>query len=169
MSDDSSLYLEAPKNAVVGHRTLLRMEQGSPNISIEIDNETRSVIIDTGSSVSILQPGASSSDIQVTAIRPYRVTGENLDVRGRQCVTFLLAGRTFKHTFLVCPLPTESDGILGTDFLNKAGAVINLDIKRLSLTSNAGTRDPYIYKVKQHTALTVFPKERGRSKEHAMN
>jgi hypothetical protein len=128
MSDDSSLYLEAPKNAVVGHGTLLRMEQGSPNVSIEIDNETRYVIIDTGSSVSILQPGASSSDIQVTAIRPYGVTGQNLHVRGRQCVTFLLAGRTFRHTFLVCPLPTESDGILGTDFFNKAGAVINLDI-----------------------------------------
>jgi hypothetical protein len=141
------------------------MEQGSPNISIEIDNETRSVIIDTGSSMSILQPGASSSDVQVTAIRPCGVTGKNLEVRGRQCVTFLLAGRKFKLAFLVCPLPTELDEILGTDFLNKAGAVINLDIKRLSLTSNAGTWDPKIYKDEQHTALTVCPKERGRSKE----
>jgi hypothetical protein len=61
------------------------MEQGSPVVSIEIDNEPKSVIIDTGSSVSILQPGASDSDMQVTAVKPYGVTGEALDVRGKQC------------------------------------------------------------------------------------
>jgi hypothetical protein len=141
------------------------MEQGSPVVSIEIDNEPKSVIIDTGSSVSILQPGASGSDLQVTAVDPYGVTGEDLDVRGKQFVTFLLVGKTFKHTFLVCPLPTESDGILGSDFLDKAGAVINLYVKRLSPSSNVGTRDPYVAKCAQHTALTVFPKEGGRSKE----
>jgi hypothetical protein len=71
------------------------MEQSSPNVSIEIEIEMKNVIIDTGSSVSILQPGVSSSDIRVTAVKPYGVTGEKFDVKGRQCVTFLLGGKTF--------------------------------------------------------------------------
>jgi hypothetical protein len=54
---------------------------------------------------------------------------------------------------------------LGSDFLDKAGAVINLDVKRLSLSSNVGTRDPYVAKRAQHTALTMFPEDGGTSKE----
>jgi hypothetical protein len=79
------------------------MEQGSPVVSIEKDNEPRSVIIDTGSSVSILQPGASDSGVQVTAVKPYGVTGEDLDVRGKQCVTFLLGGRHLNTHFWYAP------------------------------------------------------------------
>jgi hypothetical protein len=86
------------------------MEQGSPIDSIEIDNEPKSVIIDTGSSVSILQPATSGSDMQVTAVKPYGVTGENLDVRGKQCVTFLLGGKTFKHTFWYAPSQLSQTG-----------------------------------------------------------
>jgi hypothetical protein len=103
-----------------------------------------------------------SSNDRVTAVKPYGVTGEKLNVKGRRCVTFLLGGKTFKH-FLVCPLPTESDGLIGTDFLDKAGAVINLDVKRLSLARNSGARDQHVTKYRQHTALTVFPKERRKS------
>jgi hypothetical protein len=84
------------------------MEQGSPTIPVETEGERRRVIIDTGPSVSILQPGVSRSDIGVTAIKPYGVTGENLDVKGRQCVTFTLGGGSYRHTFLVCPLPTTA-------------------------------------------------------------
>jgi hypothetical protein len=73
------------------------MEQGSPTVSVEIEDEPKNVILDTGSSVSILQPGVSSSDIRVTAVKPYGVTGENLDIKGRQCVTFLIGGKTYKH------------------------------------------------------------------------
>jgi len=40
---------------------------------------------------------------------------------------FFLAGRKFSHTFLVCSLTTKADGLLGTDFLDKAGAEINFD------------------------------------------
>jgi hypothetical protein len=47
------------------------MEQGSPTISLEIERELRRVIIDTGSSVSILQHGVTRNDIGVTAIKPY--------------------------------------------------------------------------------------------------
>jgi hypothetical protein len=77
----------------------------------------RSLIVDTGSSVSILQPRVSSSEVKVTSLKPYGVTGEALDIKGRQAVSFELGGREYNHTFLVCALPTEAAGLLGTDFV----------------------------------------------------
>jgi predicted Fe-S protein YdhL (DUF1289 family) len=77
----------------------VHMERGSTAISVEIEGRTKRLIIDTGSSVSILQPGVSRNYIAVTAIKPYGVTGENLDIQGRQCVSFVLGGKTFRHTF----------------------------------------------------------------------
>jgi hypothetical protein len=47
-------------------------------------------------------------------------------------VSFVLGGRKFSHTFLVCPLPTESDELFGTDFLEKNGENINFEIGQLS-------------------------------------
>jgi hypothetical protein len=41
--------------------------------------------------------------------------------------------------------------------------VINLDIKKLSLVSNSGAQDQDVTRYGQHTALTVFPKERRES------
>jgi hypothetical protein len=56
-SGDSSLYLDVPKKAVINQEIPVHMEQGSPTVSIEIEDELKTVIIDTGSIVSILQPG----------------------------------------------------------------------------------------------------------------
>jgi hypothetical protein len=66
-------------------------------------------------------------------MRPYGVTGEALDIKVQQLVSFVLGGRKFSHVFLVCPLSTETDGLFGTDFLEKTGADINIDIGQLSL------------------------------------
>jgi len=43
----------------------------------------RSLIIDRGTSVSILQPRVSSSEVKITSIKPYGITGEALDVKRR--------------------------------------------------------------------------------------
>jgi hypothetical protein len=56
-----------------------------------------------------------------TSLRPFGVTGETLAVNGRQLVSFTLEGQKFDHIFLVCPLPTEAAGLLGTDFLEMTG------------------------------------------------
>jgi hypothetical protein len=55
----------------------------------------------------------------VTAIKPYGVKGEKLDIQGRQSVNFTV-GNEYRHMFLVCPLPTQADGLLGIDFLEKS-------------------------------------------------
>jgi len=60
--------------------------------------------LDTGSNVSILQPGVSRSDVRVTNLKPYGITGEALVIKGRQSVSFELDGSEFRHTFLVCEL-----------------------------------------------------------------
>jgi hypothetical protein len=66
-------------------------------LTVDIEGVRRRLIIDTGSNVSIMKPGAASSDIRATPLKPFGVTGETLDVRGRQSVTFELGGREFKH------------------------------------------------------------------------
>jgi len=79
------------------------MEQGTPTVRVEIEGMPRYLIIDTGSNVSILQPGMSGRDLSVTTTRPYGVTGEDLDVKGLRSVTFTLNGREFSHAFLFPP------------------------------------------------------------------
>jgi len=86
---------------------------------------SRSLILDTGSNISIMQPGISRSNVQVTTLETYAVTGDVLDIRGKQSVTFLLKGSEFTHS-LVFSLPTKAAGLLGTDCMDRLGAKILL-------------------------------------------
>jgi hypothetical protein len=99
--EDSSLHLNAPKNAVRSHNVSISIEHGAPTISVEIEGMSRSLILYTGSTISIMQPGVSRSEVHVTAVEPYGVTGDVLDIKGQQSVTFRLNGREFTHSFLV--------------------------------------------------------------------
>ena len=56
------------------------------------------------------------------SLRPFGVTGETLDIKGRELVSFTLGGREFDHRFLVCHLPTEAAGLIGIDFLERTGS-----------------------------------------------
>ena len=87
---------------------------------------------DTGSNVSILQPGVSSSEVKESLLKPFGLTGEVLDVIGHQQVSFTLGGRRLDHLFLVCPLPTETAGLLGMDFFEKLGAEISHEKRTLT-------------------------------------
>jgi len=100
------------------------MEHGSPDINSDIEEVDRSLIIDTVSEVSILEPGISNVNIRDTTLRPYGVTGETLEVKGRQTVSLGLGGRNFDHTFLMCPLPAAAAELLGTAFLEGRSAHI---------------------------------------------
>jgi len=117
------------------------MEHGTPSIKADIEGVERSLIIDTGSGVSILQPGVSNTSTRSTTLRPYGVTGENLYVKGRQTVSFGLGGRKLDHTFLVCPLPIEAAGLLGTDFLEERGAHINFENGECCLMTSPQTAE----------------------------
>jgi hypothetical protein len=110
------------------------LEHGTPTISAEIEGMSRSLILDTGSNISIMQPGISRSNVQVTTLEPYGVTGDVLDFRGQQSVTFLLNGSEFTQSFLVCSLPTKAADLLGTDFMDRLGAKIDFECGKMLFT-----------------------------------
>ena len=124
----------------------------------------RSLIIDTGSDVSILKPGILNANIRGTTLRPYGVTGENLEVKGRQTVSLGLGDRKFDHTFLVGPLPTEVAGLLGSDFLEGRSAHLNFEDCKMSFNdtvkNNRAQGDTFV----ERRVLTVFtPLKEGHS------
>ena len=58
MNEDSSFHLNAPDNAVLKSAVCVVLKHGTPT-SVEIEGMLRSLILDTSSHVSILQPGVS--------------------------------------------------------------------------------------------------------------
>ena len=61
----------------------------------------------------------STGDIKITSVKPYGVTGEDLDTKGQHSVSFTLNGREYSHTFLICSLATDAAGLRGTDFFGE--------------------------------------------------
>ena len=122
-----------------------------------MEGVSRCLILDTGSNVSILQPGVSSCDVRVTAQKPHGVTGDLLDIKVLQSASFSLNGREYTHAFLVCSLPTEAAGLLGTDFfLEKTGAVIDFECATMSFADVGKVPRAYSVPHAKHSALTVF-------------
>jgi len=79
----SSFRLNAHENAVTKLTVPISLEHGTPNISAVTGGMLRSLILDTGSNISIMQPGISRRNIKVTTQEPYGVTGDVLDIRGQ--------------------------------------------------------------------------------------
>jgi len=104
-SGSRSLHLGVPKNAVGKPTIAVVLEHGAPSITLEINGKYMRLIVDTGSKVSILQPGLSRRELRDPSLRPFCVTGETLDFKVRQLVSFTIVGRKFDHMFLVRFLP----------------------------------------------------------------
>jgi hypothetical protein len=66
---DSSSRLSTSGNAVAGPMVSITAVHGTPSISVYIEGKIRDLIIDTGSSISILQPGVSNNGVNTTAMR----------------------------------------------------------------------------------------------------
>ena len=132
------------------------MEHGTLVIKADIEGVERSLIVDTGSDVSILQPVISKASIRNTTLTPYGVSGENLDVKVRQTVSVSLGGRKLDHTFLVCPLPSETAGLLGTDFLEGRGAHISFENGKISFNDTVKDDRAHDDEFGQRRVLTVF-------------
>jgi hypothetical protein len=100
---------------------------------MHIAGSEKEIIIDTGSSVSLIQPGVSCSKIRTTSVLPIGVTGDTPQIQDEQEVKFGINGTNFMHEFKVCPLSTEAHGIFGTDYLTKVKARLDLENKQLIL------------------------------------
>ena len=95
--------------------------------------------------------------MQVTHIRPYAVTGEVLYIKGQQTVSFMVDGRRFNRTYMVCSLPSDAAGLLGTDsFLNKAGVSIDFGCGKMSLAGIGKVPRECKVSPTRGAALTIF-------------
>jgi hypothetical protein len=64
VNEDNFFRLIALDNAVVKSSVAIQLEQGTPTILVEIEGMSRRFILDTGSNISILQPGVSRGDVR---------------------------------------------------------------------------------------------------------
>jgi hypothetical protein len=125
--------------------------------------------VDSGSGVSLIQPGVYDSEVRHTSTSPFGVTGEDLDTLGEQDVQFSLDNLGYKHTFCVFSLPTEADGILGTDLLLQMNTTLDLGKQELRLQkrpmsnqSFSGRRIGGARNQGHHVAFTSFPNVNGK-------
>ena len=93
------------------------MKSGTSKLRLDFAGFYRVFIIDTGSSISLIQPQVSISPVEPTTLAPFGVTGSELQVQGTQRVDFRVKDKIFSDKFCVCLLPTDADGIIGMDFL----------------------------------------------------
>ena len=85
------------------------------------------------------------------------MTGEALDVKVPHKVTLLLNRREYSNKFLVRSLLTEASGLLVTNFLEKLGAVIDVENGKISLPDIGRALVEYSGSPAKYTAHTVFP------------
>ena len=68
MTEDSYYRLEATVNDVIRTAVSVTLEHGTPSISVQI--EVGVLNINSGSNISISQPGVSKSEVRLTDMRP---------------------------------------------------------------------------------------------------
>jgi hypothetical protein len=116
------------------------MLNGAPIIRVRMLGRERNSIVDTGSSISLVQPGICSSKLTPTDVTPFGVTGEGLNILGEQLLTLEVGDWRYRHRFCVCSLATQADGIIGLDMLESLGAHVDLENRQLLLLDAAEHR-----------------------------
>ena len=92
------------------------------------------------------------------------MTGDVLDIKGQQSVSYMLNRYEFKHTFLVCSLPTDTVGLVGTNFMASLGVFIDFECCNLLLSDNRKVPRVYSLPPIEHTAFKIISEGKaGRS------
>jgi hypothetical protein len=149
-----------PRRAVQELVADLKLIRGAPTVTVKIGRAERRLIVDTVSSISLIQPDVATGIVTAADVTPIGVTGANLCIEGKQQVEFSLHDCIFRHLFYVCTLPTDADGLVGMDLLVKLRARLDIDNRTLEVKhSRTPTRDVAIAGTKQQAnsvAFTVF-------------
>jgi len=74
---------------------------GAPVLRSIIEGRPRVILVDTGSSISLIQPGVSASNLNQAIVTPFGITGDELQVKGEQRVPITVNGKDFVHVFCV--------------------------------------------------------------------
>jgi hypothetical protein len=85
---------------------------GAPTVWVELDGVRRQSILDSGSSMSLIQPGISQAEITTIQMAPVGITGDELPMTGAQVIEFSMGGEALHHSFGVCALQTVSWGLI---------------------------------------------------------
>jgi hypothetical protein len=120
-------------NTVSLRYTKLCIAAGAPKVTILLEGVVRRFVIDTGSTISLIQPGISRAKVAKTDIAPIASTGKVLPLQGEQEIECTIAGKVVRQRVGVCALPTEAEGLLGTDFMKANDARVDVANHRLEL------------------------------------
>jgi hypothetical protein len=72
-------------------------------VEVTLESKPRRLLLDTGSSLCLIQPGVSASKIQAADTNPVGITGDALPLQGEQLIEFTLGNKTYRQKFGVCP------------------------------------------------------------------
>jgi hypothetical protein len=146
----------------------------APLIRATVDGRPQILLIDTGSSVSLIQPGVCSSKLRHSNVTPYGVTRDELQLRGEQYVKFGVKGQTYSQRFCFCKLSTDTDAIVGTDFLRAVNAKLDLENQKFWILKSGKFRHDSLNRrprevrgTADHVAHTVFSKSDGRGNQNS--
>jgi len=96
----------------------MTIDHGTPTVAVKIQGTEQILIVDSGSSCSLLQPGVAEVPLESTTFEPFGVTGNSLGILGEQQVLFQMGRVTFSHSFLVFKFPVSADGVMRLDFFD---------------------------------------------------
>ena len=120
------------------------------------------------------QPGVFSTPVELARVTPYGFTGDELKVKGEQLVNFKINGERYIHSFCMCSLYTDADGIFGTDFLRAMDATLDLKEGKLWLEKGRRVKHNSMERKQREShgtasraALTVFSATGGRAKQNS--
>jgi hypothetical protein len=109
--------------------TDLKFIRGVSTIQVTINEGERRLIVDTRSSLSLIQSdiaGGNSAEVDVT---PVGVTGVYLCIEEKQQVEISQHDCIFRHPFYVRQLQTDAHGMVGADLLVKMKASLDVDCR----------------------------------------
>jgi hypothetical protein len=62
------------------------LDHGTPTVAVKIQGAERILIVESGSSCCLLQPGVAELPLESTTFEPFGVTGDSLDITREQQV-----------------------------------------------------------------------------------
>jgi hypothetical protein len=99
--DGSARQLYLTKDAACSKESQIDYLNSAPIVREVIDGLHRTILLDTGSNLSLIQPGVRALKINRASVTLFGVTGDELREKGEQLVTFTINEETYGHEFYV--------------------------------------------------------------------
>ena len=112
----NSFLLSVQKEAVEYHTARLNLRRGKPNVRVNIRGVSREFIVDSGSRVSLIQPGIYRSEVRPSSTTSFGATGDELDILGNRMFSFLSTIGTTATRFVLVPSQQRATEFYGWIF-----------------------------------------------------